>query len=76
MIRDAPGPLLDLIETYMRRTKMSPTRFGRNAVGDPNFVTGLRDGRTPRKPTVRRVVAYIEGRPPPRRREARARGGA
>lgn len=62
------SPLLELIEAHMRRTKMSPTRFGRNAVGDPNFVTSLRLGRAPRKRTVRRVVAYIEGRAAPRRR--------
>ena len=52
--------LLDHIETSMRRTKSSPTRFGREAVGDPNFVTALRDGRKPRPATVRRVIAYIK----------------
>lgn len=52
--------LLDAIETSMRRTKSSPTRFGRDAVGDPNFVTALREGRKPRAATVRRVIAYIE----------------
>lgn len=72
MASDAP-PLIALIEAYMRHTKMSPTRFGREAVGDPNFVTGLRDGRTPRKATVRRVVAYVEGRRPPRRRPGEKR---
>jgi hypothetical protein len=68
MSRDSPMALLVLIEAHMRRTKMSSTRFGRDAVGDPNFVAGLRQGRTPRKRTVRRVIAYIEGRPRPRPR--------
>jgi len=59
MIRDSSPPLVAAIEAYMRRTKMSPSRFGRSAVGDPNFVTALRDGRCPRAATVRRVLAFI-----------------
>ncbi|HEX8642023.1 MAG TPA: hypothetical protein VF704_12835 [Allosphingosinicella sp.] len=59
MIRDSPPPLLIAIEAYMRRTKTSPSRFGRSAVGDPNFVTALRDGRSPRAVTIRRVFAFI-----------------
>jgi hypothetical protein len=51
--------LIDAIEAHMRRTKMSPTRFGREAVGDPNFVVTLRDGRKPRPATIRRVLRYI-----------------
>ncbi|HWT14041.1 MAG TPA: hypothetical protein VN231_14905 [Allosphingosinicella sp.] len=60
MIRVGPSLLIELIEAYMRQTKMSSSRFGRDAVGDPNFVTGLRDGRRPRKATVQRVIAYLE----------------
>jgi hypothetical protein len=72
MSRDSPSSLIERIEAYMRRTKMSQSRFGRDCVGDPNFVTSLREGRSPRRPTVVRVIAYIEGRsrprPPARRR--------
>jgi hypothetical protein len=55
--------LLERIERYMRQTKMSATRFGRDAVGDPNFVLDLYEGRKPRRATQRRVLAYIESSP-------------
>ena len=54
--------LLDAIDDYLRQTKTTPTRFGRDAVGDPNFVLSLRAGRVPRKRTIRRVVSFIEAR--------------
>jgi hypothetical protein len=63
--------LLTRIDAFLRRTKMSPTRFGREALGDPNFVLNLRDGREPRAPTVRRVIAFLDSRDlRPERREA------
>ena len=60
--------LLDLIDAYLRQTKTAPTRFGRDVVGDPNFVLNLRDGRQPRKRTVKRVMRFIEARDPSRSR--------
>ena len=36
--------LLRMIEQYLRRTGTPPTRFGRDAVGDPRFVGDLRNG--------------------------------
>jgi hypothetical protein len=52
--------LLALVECHMRAKRMSPTRFGREAIRDPQFVFQLRDGREPRSATVERVIAYIE----------------
>ena len=52
--------LLERIDRYLRTTKSSPTRLGRDAVGDPNFVMNLRDGRQPRQKTLDRVIAFIE----------------
>jgi hypothetical protein len=52
--------ILDRIDGYLRSSKSSPSRLGRDAVGDPNFVTSLRDGRRPRKATLDRVIAFIE----------------
>lgn len=52
--------LLNEIEKHLRRTRMAPTRFGRDAVGDPKFVLQLRDGREPRQRTTERVLRYIE----------------
>ena len=59
--------ILDRIDTYLRATRSTPSRLGRDAVGDPNFVTNLRDGRRPRQSTLERVIAFIE------REEARIR---
>lgn len=54
--------LLRRIERFLRATGMTPTRFGRETVGDPRFVFDLRDGREPRSATVRRVQAWLDGR--------------
>ncbi len=51
--------LLQRIEKYLRVRRMPPTRFGREAVGDPCFVFDLRDGREPRPKTIARVVRYL-----------------
>ena len=52
--------LLYRIERYLKASRMPPARFGRNALGDPNFVFDLRDGREPRGRTVARVSAYLD----------------
>lgn len=54
--------LLRHIELYLRTTRTTPTRFGRECLGDPNFVTNLRDGRAPRASTEDRVLAFIAER--------------
>ena len=48
--------LLHRIERYMRAKRMSPTRFGREAVGDPNLIAQLKDGRELRAATVQKIV--------------------
>lgn len=52
--------LLYRIERFLKASRMPPARFGRNALGDPNFVFDLRDGREPRDRTVARVSAYLD----------------
>ena len=52
--------LLPRIERYLKSTRTPPTRFGRLAAGDPNFVFDLRDGRDPRERTVLRITAYLD----------------
>jgi len=52
--------ILDRIDRYLRSTKSSASRLGRDALGDPNFVANLRDGRQPRQATLDRVLAFIE----------------
>jgi hypothetical protein len=53
--------LLREIEPFLRRSGMAPTRFGREAVGDPRFVFDLRRGREPRGETERRVRHFLKG---------------
>lgn len=52
--------LLQRIERYMRARRMSPTRFGREAVGDPNLIAQLKDGRELRTTTVLKIVDYLD----------------
>ena len=54
--------LLAVVELYMQARRMSPTRFGMEAMGDPQFVFQLRLGRRPRAATEKRVFAYISGK--------------
>lgn len=52
--------LLLRIERYLRARKMAPTRFGRDAIGDPWLVPQMRDGRTLRDRTAARVSAHLD----------------
>lgn len=51
--------LLEQVESYLERTKVPASTFGRMAVGDPRFVKDLRSGRRPRRTTQERVSAYL-----------------
>ena len=51
--------LIRKIEVFLRRTGMPATTFGRLAARDPRFVSDLRDGRTPRARTERRVEHFM-----------------
>ena len=48
--------LIRQIETFLRRTGMPWTKFGRLAAHDPRFVGDLRNGRTPRADTAARIA--------------------
>ncbi len=48
------------IELYLRQKRMPPTRFGREAMGDPRFVFDLRNGRELREKTAARVTAWLD----------------
>ena len=51
--------LIRKIETFLRRTGMRATKFGRLATGDPRFVFDLRRGREPRTSTECRVEHFM-----------------
>lgn len=48
------------IERYLRARKMAPTRFGRDAVGDPCLIGEMRRGRRLRSKTIERVIAHLD----------------
>ncbi len=50
------------IEAFLARERVPPSRFGRGAVGDPNFVRELREGRAPSLRLVDRARTYMAGR--------------
>ncbi len=56
--------VLQRIERHLRMRRMPPTRFGREAVGDPNLVSQLKDGRELRTATLQRVVDYLDDNEP------------
>ena len=49
------------IEAYLARERVSPSGFGRAAVGDPNLVRELRAGRAPGLRLVDRARAFMAG---------------
>lgn len=51
--------LLVMIERHLRRRAVPPSRFGREATGDPRFVFDLRRGREPRPHMAARVLGFI-----------------
>jgi len=53
-------PLLTRIEAYLKRTRTSATRFGREAARDPRLVHDLRCGRRLRRATERRIAAWLD----------------
>jgi hypothetical protein len=48
------------IELYLRHSDMPPTRFGRDAIGDPRLVRDLKNGRELREKTLARITAWLE----------------
>jgi hypothetical protein len=57
-----PDELRSAVEDFIEATATSPTRFGLEAVGDPNFVRNLTAGREPRSRVVNRVLAFMRQR--------------
>lgn len=51
--------LLRKIETFLRRTGMAETRFGRLAAHDPRLIGDLRNGREPRPAMEERVEHFM-----------------
>ena len=47
------------VALFLTTSRMAPSRFGRDALGDPGFVAELRKGRCPNLRTIERARAFI-----------------
>lgn len=52
-------PIVGKIERHLRTTGQPPTRFGREAAGDPRLVGDLKNGREPGPALAARIAAFI-----------------
>ncbi len=53
--------ILAEVERFLSRTGMALSTFGRNAVGDPSLVKGLRDGRKLWPQTEAKIRYFMTG---------------
>jgi hypothetical protein len=60
MMRAITVHLLREVEKFLKISNVPATRFGREAMGDPRFVSDLRRGREPGPRTIERVRLYLE----------------
>ena len=54
------GLFVARMDAFLGRTRVAPATMGWQAVGDPNLVRELRDGRSPRLATVDQALAFME----------------
>ena len=58
-MRTLSEQILNRVEAFLTASGLKVSEFGRQSVGDPNFVTHLRRGRAPTLATADKVLAYI-----------------
>ena len=52
--------LMRRIQHFLKQADMAPTRFGREAVGDPRLISDMKNGRELRDATIARIQAWLE----------------
>jgi len=52
--------LMRRIERFLKQEQMAPTRFGREAVGDPRLISDMKNGRELRDATIARIQAWLD----------------
>ena len=52
--------LMRRIRLFLKRSEMTPTRLGREAIGDPRLVSDLKNGRELRDTTAARIHAWLD----------------
>lgn len=60
-LSEAQARFLGRIERFLKQHKLSPTGFGREALGDTSFVHRLRVGREARESTREKVLQWMKG---------------
>ena len=53
-------PVLPEVERFLEASQMTPTVFGRQALGDPNLVRDLREGRECKRATRQRIRTFMQ----------------
>lgn len=56
---NAQQSFLAEVDAFLKRHEMSDSRFGKEALKDPNFVLELRGGRSPGINTVEEVRTFM-----------------
>lgn len=69
---------LNQVETFLTRSGIKPTAFGKEVAGDPNLVRDLREGRSLSLRLIEKVQTFIDtaDRPSRKRLKSRARENA
>lgn len=58
-MRTISEQFLARVEGFLQASGYKASEFGRQAVGDPNFVLNLRRGRSPTLATADRILGFI-----------------
>jgi len=51
--------MLAQVEAFLRKSRIAPSRFGRDCIGDSRLVGDLRNGRELRPVTADKVKAFM-----------------
>lgn len=54
--------VVDRIDTFLTRSGMAPSTFGREVTGEGDLVRTIREGRMPRLDTLQRILDFIANR--------------
>lgn len=56
------------VERFLKRSGMTPTAFGKEALNDPSFIPDLRGGRKPGLGSVDKVYEFMRAQAPAKSR--------
>jgi len=51
--------LIANIKAFLSRHDMAPTRFGREATGEPQLISSIESGRSPSLNTLQRIADFM-----------------